>query len=128
MRSCLILKKTLRLVKEQKAELFPSLLVGIGLRTAFIIWRNIRGKVMFTQKLVSAPTLLNSRKDRQKDGFFLWDVEELTFLINTNLFPHFLILTTATFVSNFWFVGVLIIFNIIYLKLNRAGLITQLSL
>ena len=24
---------------------------------------------------------LNSRKDRCKDGFFLWDVEELTFLI-----------------------------------------------
>ena len=25
---------------------------------------------------------LNSHKDRRKDGVFLWDVEELTFLIN----------------------------------------------
>jgi hypothetical protein len=25
---------------------------------------------------------LNSRKERRKDGVFLWDVEELTFLIN----------------------------------------------
>ena len=57
------LKKNLRLVKEQKREPSPSLLVGIGLRTAHIIW----GRVGFTQKLVLTSTLLNSRKDRRKD-------------------------------------------------------------
>ena len=29
---------------------------------------------------------LNSRNDRRKDGVFLWDLEELTFLINHNTY------------------------------------------
>ena len=34
---------------------------------------------------------LNSHKERQKDGFFLWDVEEIMFLIN--VLKHVCIIT-----------------------------------
>ena len=71
------LKKNLRLVKEQKREPSPSLLVQIGLRIAHIIWV----RVGFTQKLVSAPKVLNSRKDTRKDGVFFVECRR-TYVLN----------------------------------------------
>ena len=63
--------KSLRLVKEQKREPF------IGNRAenrSHNFVESFRGRVGFTQKLVSAPTLLNSRKDRRKDGVFFCEM------------------------------------------------------
>ena len=65
----------MRFLKELKREpsVSPSLLVGIGLRIAHIIWESIRGRFGFTQKLVSAPILLNSRRDvmTERRSFFV---------------------------------------------------------
>ena len=76
------LKKKLCLVKKQKREPSPSLLVGIGLITAHIIRGSIRGRVGFTQKLVSAPTILNSRTDVKTEFFFVRCIRTYIFLIN----------------------------------------------
>ena len=58
----LIKKKNLRLIKEQKREPSPSLLVGIGLRTAHIIWGKLRRKNVKTERRIDVKTY------RCKDG------------------------------------------------------------
>ena len=86
------------------------------------------GRVGFTQKLVSAPRLLNSRKDgkmeRRKDGVFLWEVEELTFLIIRSsskqaiFFIFFIFLSLVTFLN-----GYKCILKLVYVHCTSGGII-----